>query len=129
MRANRSHNSVNLIPASAAALGTSECVVKPGMVLISSTKGSCECLSTMTSTRLKYALDTPSAPSVYARPIRRALLGPWVWQVEARPRPPTPAPDLNPFGDLGLLTSRTRRQLIRVREHALAARAVDRDAA
>jgi len=82
----------------------------------------------VTASRLKYALDTPSAPSTYARPIRRALGGLWQWQVDGS-TPGAPLPRLAALGDPGLLTSRTRRQLVRVRDHALAARATDRAAA
>ncbi|WGL52833.1 hypothetical protein P5P86_03185 [Nocardioides sp. BP30] len=82
----------------------------------------------VTSSRLKFALETPGAPSTYARPIRTALQGLWRWQVEHTwPAPALPA--LSPLGHLDLLTSRTRVQLVRVREHALAARAEDRAAA
>jgi hypothetical protein len=80
----------------------------------------------MTSSRLKHVLDTPSAPSVYARPIRRALAGPWEWKVESTTWVST-LPDLAMLGDVALLTSRTRAQLIRVREQAFAARTYDRE--
>lgn len=81
----------------------------------------------LTSTRLKYALDTPSAPSTYARPIRRPLGGVWEWRVE-RAGPAAALPRLAALGHLDLLTSRTRAELVRVRDHALAARAEDREA-
>jgi len=85
----------------------------------------------MTASRLKYALDTPSMPSTYARPIRKALRGLWEWRVEHGPRAwlAAPMPPLSALGHLDLLTSRTRAQLVRVREHALAARAEDLAAA
>lgn len=79
----------------------------------------------VTSSRLKYALEVPSSPATYARPIRAALRGLWPWHAEHTPI--TPA--LTTLGHLDLLTSATRAQLVRVREHALAARAADRAAA
>jgi hypothetical protein len=82
----------------------------------------------VTLSRLKYALETPGSPATYARPIRTALQGLWAWRVEPAWGTPSP-PALTPLGDLRLLTSRTRAQLVRVREHALAARAADRAAA
>ena len=82
----------------------------------------------MTAARLKQVLGVPSAPRVYARPIRRALTGPWEWRVETSDWSST-APDLETLGDSGLLTARTRQALIRVRDRALAARALDREAA
>jgi|GEM_PF-3660399 len=75
----------------------------------------------VTSSRLKHALGTPAAPSVYARPIRTALRGLWPWEVERTWTTPAVAT----LGHLDLLTSRTRAQLIRVRDHAWAARAAD----
>jgi hypothetical protein len=80
----------------------------------------------MTSSRLKHLLETPSGPAVYARPIRRALGGLWEWRVESTTWVST-LPALAMLGDPGLLTSRTRTQLVRVREHALAARAYDQE--
>lgn len=85
----------------------------------------------MTASRLRYALETPATPSTYARPIRAALRGPWEWQIADAPgsRLARPLPSLGVLGHLDLLTARTRAQLVRVREHALAARAEDRAAA
>lgn len=85
----------------------------------------------LTASRLKYALETPGTPSTYARPIRKALQGLWEWRPEqgARARLAAPLPALSALGHLDLLTSRTRAQLVRVREHALAARSEDRVAA
>lgn len=82
----------------------------------------------VTSSRLKYALDTPSSPATYARPIRKALQGLWEWRPEPAPHswPPAPLPAVSTLGHLDLLTSRTRAQLVRVREHALAAQAEER---
>lgn len=82
----------------------------------------------VTSSRLKYALETPGSPVTYARPIRAALKGLWDWHVE-RTWPGPALPALGMLGHLDLLTSRTRAQLLRVREHALAARAEERAAA
>jgi hypothetical protein len=79
----------------------------------------------VTSTRLKYALEVPGSPATYARPIRAALQGLWPWHAEGGPT--TPA--VSTLGHLDLLTSATRTQLVRVREHALAAREADRVAA
>lgn len=79
----------------------------------------------VTSTRLKYALDVPGAPATYARPIRAALRGLWPWHTEHTPI----TPGVTTLGHLDLLTSATRAQLVRVREHALAAREADRAAA
>jgi len=86
----------------------------------------------VTASRLKYALETPGPPATYARPIRRALRGPWEWRLEqgtGHTGLAVSAPPLSALGYLDLLTSRTRAQLVRVREHALAARAEDRAAA
>jgi len=77
----------------------------------------------VTASRLKYQLDTPGSPATYVRPIRRALGGLWEWQVDAAPM--TSVPPLSALGDLRLLTARTRAQLVRVRDHALAARSCD----
>jgi hypothetical protein len=82
----------------------------------------------VTASRLKYALETPGPPSTYARPLRRALQGLWDWRVE-QSRSGSALPGLSALGRLDLLTSRTRTELLRVREHALAARAEDREAA
>jgi hypothetical protein len=82
----------------------------------------------LTASRLKYALETPAAPATYARPIRRALQGPWEWRVD-RGWAASAAPTVSALGHLDLLTSRTRCQLLRVREHALAARAEHREEA
>lgn len=79
----------------------------------------------VTSSRLKYALEVPGSPATYARPIRAALRGLWPWHAERGPT--TPA--VTTLGHLDLLTSATRAQLVRVREHALAAREADRVAA
>lgn len=79
----------------------------------------------VTSGRLKYALELSGSPATYARPIRAALRGPWEWH----PDPGRGAPAMSTLGHLDLLTSRTRAQLVRVREHALAAREADRVAA
>ena len=81
----------------------------------------------MTSSRMKFVLDVPSAPSTYARPLRRALIGMWEWHDPSRLS--WPRPELPPFGDPALLTSRTRKELIRVRDRALAAQQVDLAAA
>jgi hypothetical protein len=75
-----------------------------------------------TSTRLKYALEVPGSPATYARPIRAALRGLWPWHSERGPTTPM----VSTLGHLDLLTSATRAQLVRVREHALAAREADR---
>jgi len=82
----------------------------------------------LTASRLKYALETPSTPGTYARPIRKALQGFWEWRLDqgARTWLAASMPSLSALGHLDLLTSRTRLQLVRVREHALAARAEDR---
>lgn len=82
----------------------------------------------VTSSRLKYALETPGSPATYARPIRRALGGLWEWHID-RGWPAPALPALAVLGHTDLLTARTRVQLIRVRDHALAARAEDREAA
>lgn len=79
----------------------------------------------VTSSRLKYALEVPGSPATYARPIRAALRGLWPWHAEPGPT----APAVTTLGHLDLLTSATRAQLVRVREHALAAREADRAAA
>lgn len=75
----------------------------------------------VTSSRLKQALEVPGSPATYARPIRAALRGLWQWRVERGPT--TPA--MITLGHLDLLTSTTRMQLVRVREHALAAQEAD----
>jgi hypothetical protein len=79
----------------------------------------------VTSSRLKYALETPGSPSTYARPIRVALQGLWPWHSERSPL----LPAVTTLGHLDLLTSRTRAQLVRVRDHALAAQRADRRSA
>ena len=72
----------------------------------------------ITSAAIKQALGTPGGAATYGRPIRRALTGLWEWR-------DSPAA----YGDPGLLTAATRRELIRVRDRALAARELDRTAA
>jgi hypothetical protein len=75
----------------------------------------------VTSPAIKRALGTPGGAAMYARPIRRALIGLWEWG-DGGSR-------LAAYGDPSILTSSTRRALIRMRDRALAARELDREAA
>jgi hypothetical protein len=73
----------------------------------------------LTGPQLKQFLDSPSLPTTHARPVIAALRGPWPWEAAHA----SGATRLEPLGWPELLLGRTRAELIRVRDHALTAKA------
>jgi hypothetical protein len=76
----------------------------------------------LSAAALKKFLDSPSLPTTHARPVVAALRGLWAWEAADR----RASFQLEPLGWPELLLGRTREQLIRVRDHALAAKEADR---
>lgn len=82
-------------------------------------------LGVVTETELRRYLTLTASGSSIGTKVRDALAGPYRWEPVARPwaYAGRRARDLEPLGHVDLLVSGTRRQLLEVRDRALAARA------
>ena len=79
----------------------------------------------VTEKELKGYLNVNQSGSTVGYQVRDALVGPYTWQSERQPwgyRMPSSSRELEPLGHADLLVSATRRQLIAVRDRALADR-------
>jgi hypothetical protein len=84
----------------------------------------------VTEKELKPYLNANQGGSTIGSKVREALAGPFTWRTADRPWGYGGQPrDLQPLGHVDLLVSSVRRQLLGVRERALAAQAREREAA